>query len=288
MKYPRILAAIRSAKWAVTPSTLQAIRDTLSARITGKLAPRAGDMEIDDCEDDDPEEPFEMIALGVASVKLHGIVGKNLSSLEMKCGGCDIACVQENLQAALADSGVAAVVLDIDSPGGTVNGVQEFAAEIAEMSAGFGKPVIAYASGTCCSAAYWIACGCAGVACSPSSDVGSIGVYMAMIDESANWQQEGYKLVLIKAGEWKAAGIAGSTITPEQSAMWQSEVDLIYGQFTDFVRAARAGIADETMQGQSFYGPRALAAKLVDNIYPEALDLAEQLAPVSSVGLSIT
>jgi ClpP class serine protease len=88
---------------------------------------------------------------------------------------------------------------------------------------------------------------------------------------------EGYKLVLIKAGKYKGAGISGSKITPEQIALWQSEVDFIYGQFTDAVRAARPGIADETMQGQTFYGPRALAALLVDGL---AADLAQAAATI--------
>jgi signal peptide peptidase SppA len=264
MRYPHILAAIRSAKWAVTPETLQSIRDVLSARLSGNLAPVAGlwDSEAKGVA----EGAFEFAAPGVAVVKMHGIIGRNLSGLEMDCGGCDIACVEMNIMEALASPMASSVILDIDSPGGTVSGVPEFSAAIGEMSKLAGKPVVAYISGMGCSAAYWIACGCAGIAAAPSADVGSIGVYMAMIDESANWAAEGYKLVLIKAGDYKGAGIRGSQITPEQMAIWQADVDLIYKQFTDAVRAARVGVDDATMQGQSFYGPRALEAKLVDQL----------------------
>jgi signal peptide peptidase SppA len=284
MKYPRILVAIRSAKWAVTPVTLQAIRDSLSARLTGKPSgPLLGDMDYDDDGDGDlSAPPFEIVGPGIARVEMHGIIGKNLSRMEMMCGGCDLARIEENLAAALAAPSVLAVILDIDSPGGCVGGVGEFAECIGEMSAACGKPVIAYASGQCCSAAYWIACGCAQVICSPSSDVGSIGVYMAMVDESANWQEEGYKLVLIKAGENKAAGMPGSVITPEQVALWQADVDFIYAQFTGFVRAARPGIEDSTMQGQTFYGPRALAVKLVDKVL-SLEDAIDEFAPVMRV-----
>lgn len=286
MKYPRILAAIRAAKWAVTPATLHAIRDVLSARLAGRLPDsplgrRVGEMD-DDCACGvEPEaEAYELIAPGVAVVKLHGIIGKNLSAMETMCGGCDLAVVEENLVEALADPAVSAVILDIDSPGGTVGGVADFADRIAELEAESGKSIVAYASGQCCSAAYWIACGCTGIVASSSSDVGSIGVYIALIDESANWQEEGYKLVLVKAGEYKAAGIAGSTITPEQIALWQQEVDFIYGQFTDAVRTARPGIADATMQGQTFYGPLALRAGLVDEI-SDIETLAMEMAGVS-------
>ena len=283
MKYPRILAALRSAKWAVTPVTLQAIRDTLSARLTGHLPTKqTGDMDDDDLEPVAPPPPYQMAAPGVAVVDMCGIIGKNLSGLEMMCGGCDIKAVESNLIAALAAPETLAVVLNIDSPGGTVSGVAEFADEIAELSAAAGKPVLAYASGMCCSAAYWIACGCAAIACSPSSDVGAIGVYMALMDESANWAEEGYKLVLIKAGDFKAAGIAGSQITPEQIALWQADVDFIYAQFTSAVKAARPGMTDATMQGQSFYGSRALAAGLVDQLFDDVSDLAAEIAPTAA------
>ncbi len=280
MKYPRILAAIRAAKWAVTPITLQAIRDTLSARLTGHLPAMAGEMDNYSEPDGDEIETtpvFTFIAPGVASVRLHGIIGKNLSSLEMVCGGCDIARVEANLTAALADSAVSSVLLDIDSPGGSVGGVAEFSKKISELSSGFGKPVLAYASGQCCSAAYWIACGCSGIIASPSSDVGSIGVYIALVDESENWAEEGYRLVLIKAGEFKGAAISGSAITPEQIALFQADVDFIYVQFTSAVRTARPGIANSTMQGQTFYGPRAFDVSLVDAIAPDAASAASQL-----------
>jgi protease-4 len=286
VKYPRILAAIRSAKWAVRPETLHAIRDVLSARLQGRLADPAYGLKLkayrQDLEDDDSVEEspaYEFCAPGIAVVKLHGIIGKNLSGLEMMCGGCDIACVEENLTAALADSATATVILDIDSPGGTVTGVADFAAKIADLEADSGKTVVAYASGQCCSAAYWIACGCTALCASTSSDVGSIGVYIALVDESENWTEDGYKLVLVKAGDYKAAGISGSQITPEQIALWQADVDFIYAQFTGAVRAARPGIADETMQGQTFYGPRALAAGLVDEI-TDLETLAQDLAGV--------
>lgn len=276
MKYPRILAALRSARWAVTPSTLQAIRDTLSARLTGRLADSMGADE----GSDESAPPYEMLAPGVASVKLHGIIGRNLSSLEMMCGGCDLFHVEQCLTLTLADPAVASVILDVDSPGGTVGGVAEFSAKVTQLAALAGKPVFAFASGNCCSAAYWAICGCNGIACSPSSDVGSIGIYMALVDESENWASEGYKLVLIKSGEFKAAGMAGSKITDAQIKLWQHDVDFIYAQFAGAVRDARPAVKDEVMQGQVFYGPRALDAGLVDQVLPDIAAMAAAVSPV--------
>jgi protease-4 len=246
--------------------------------MSGKLGvPRlADDMPDGPMREDDDEgemEPsYEKVGASgaVAVVQMHGIIGRHLSGMEMECGGCDIARVEEAVTMAIADSEVGAVVLDIDSAGGTVGGVDEFRQKLAALSVQSGKPILAFASGQLCSAAYWIACGCtAGICASSSSDVGSIGVYVAIVDESEAWASEGYKLVLIKAGEHKADGIAGSKVTPEQIARWQDDVDYIYGQFTGAVKAARPGVGDDIMQGQTFYGARAQSAGLTDATYPD-------------------
>lgn len=289
MKYPRILAAIRSAKWAIAPASLQAIRDTLAAHVSGRMALKVrADEDMEDCEmsEEGSDDGVKMLVPGVACVRLFGIIGKHLSSMESECGGCDIARVEENLKAALANPMVATVILHIDSPGGAVPGVPDFAAKIKQMQAESGKSVWAFIDGQGCSAAYWIASACAGIACTTSSDVGSIGVYMALIDESQNWAEEGYKLVLIKAGEYKGAGMTGSVITPEQIALWQDDVNTIYAQFTGAVTAARPQVTSDTMQGQTFYGERALSVGLVDQICPDMDAMVAAVAPVYTSALS--
>jgi signal peptide peptidase SppA len=229
----------------------------------------------EDMPDEDRGPGYESIG-EVGIVALHGIIGKRLSIMETACGGCDLERVEQNLVAAFADANIQAVILDIDSPGGTVAGVDEMRQKIAALSAESGKPCLAFASGQCCSAAYWIACGCsAGIAASSSSDVGSIGVYCACVDDSVAWQMEGLRLVLVKAGKFKAEGISGSQITDEQVARWQQDIDYIYGKFTEAVRTARPGVSQDVMEGQTFYGERAVHAGLADAVYP---DLAACLA----------
>lgn len=284
MNYPRIISAIRSAKWAMLPSTMQAIRDAMAAHMAGKLTARETPgrrRAYDDGGGDYNREPapFTLVAPGIACVDMCGIIGKNLSSLEMDCGGCDVGVVENNLKLALNSPGVQSVILNIDSPGGTVTGVAEFAAKIQTLSEAAGKLVWAFTGGQCCSAAYWIACGCYAIISTPSADVGSIGVYMALVDESEAWLQEGYKLVLIKAGKFKAAGIAGSVITEEQIAFWKEDVDAIYGDFTGFVSSRRPGVSIDTMQGQCFYGKK---AKLVGLVNDQLDDMDALVAQIST------
>jgi signal peptide peptidase SppA len=288
MRYPHILAALRSTPWAATPETIQAIRDVLCARLTGGPGSRASGLYDDDDDEHSepvaPRPPYVIAAPGVAYVEARGIVGKHLSGMETACGGLCLDHLAARLALAHADPGVASVVLHIDSPGGTVPGVPELAAKIRAWSAA--KPIYAFTDTLCASAGYWLAAACSGIFTTPTATLGSIGVYMAAVDDSENWAKEGYKLVLIQAGKWKAAGHPGSQITPEQIALWQQTTDAIYAMFTADVRTGRAGIADETMQGQCFMGAAAvqvaLADQLVTGLDEVLASLAVALPPLSS------
>ena len=278
MNYPRIFAALRNARWAALPSTVQAVHDSLAAHLRGQrnisLIPEPPGPPVSpdhDDEDDSADDP-----MSVAVIEVHGIIGKNLSQLETMCGGVDVNSIEDAIDAGLADPAVSSILLHFDSPGGVVTGVPELAACIREADQV--KPVYGFTDGQCCSAAYWLASQCRALACTVSADVGSIGVYMALCDDSAWWQKEGYKLELIKAGAHKAAGISGQPLHPADRALMQADVDAIYGMFTGDVRAGRgADMADQTMQGQTFMGANALAVGLVDEIVPGIDDMIADL-----------
>ncbi len=215
----------------------------------------------------------------VAVIPVYGILGKHLSAFEAECGGCDVEAIGEMLDYAIASPAIKSVLLDIDSPGGVVTGIPELAAKIREATAA--KPVYAFTSGQCCSAAYWIASACDAIFCTTSADVGSIGVYVALCDNSEWWKKEGLKLELIKAGEFKAMGISGKPLEDAERALIQADVDAIYEMFTADVRSGRGAIDDEVMQGQTFMGANAVSAKLVDEMVKdmnEVLDILMQRA----------
>ncbi len=275
MKYPRILAALRSAKWAVTPATLHAITDSLGAHLRGQLIARAGLIPDRPGPATTPEDDDEDEMQGVAVIGVHGILGKNLSLMETECGGCDVGSIAEAIEEAIGDPEVKSVVLDFDSPGGVVSGIPELAEKIREASQV--KQIIAFTSGQCCSAAYWLASACDAIYCTKSADLGSIGVYVALCDDSEWWKKEGYKLELIKAGEFKAMGISGQPLAPAERAMIQADVDTIYAMFTADVIAGRGKVETIVMQGQTFMGEKAVAANLADEIVSDLDALVVQV-----------
>ena len=255
MKYPRIAEKIYSSPWAIKPSQHAAIARAFESHIRGDAAQSlteisAGvEMEISD---------------GIAIIPIAGVIGKHLSLMETACGGVDLDGVAAALSIAVEDENVRAIVLNINSGGGTVTGVQEISARI--KAASETKPVIAYTDGQCCSAAYWMASQATAIYASPSAEVGSIGVYMALLDESASLAQQGVKVNLVKAGKFKASGAPFQPLTDDERAMFQADVDKIYRRFTSSVTERRPSVSAETMQGQTFDGEDSVGVGLTDGV----------------------
>jgi signal peptide peptidase SppA len=275
MNYPRILSALRAAKWAALPSTIQAVHDALSAHMRG-AAPRADLIPTPPGPPSSPNPEDGEEDSGVCVIQIYGIIGKNLSMFESMCGGVDVNSIEDEIEAAMQDPDCTCILLDIDSPGGVVSGVPELAATIA--IANKIKPIYAFTGAQCCSAAYWIASQCEAIACTVSADVGSVGVYMALCDDSEWWSKNGYKLELIKAGQFKATGISGQPLSAEARALLQADVDAIYEMFTKDVRLGRGDIPDSVMQGQTFMGQASVDNGMCDEIVSGIDDMISDLS----------
>lgn len=216
----------------------------------------------------------------LAVVSMHGVIDKNLSQFEMDCyGGYDINDFDNALQAVAANEDIERVVLHIDSPGGSVTGIAESAARVAALTKT--KEVHAFVDAMACSAAYYIASQADHIAAAPSAILGSIGVYMALVDATRAAEMEGYKVELITAGKYKAMGSPFKPLSDEERAMLQAEVDSIHTEFKAAVRSGRRAptergghqtVADATMQGQWFNGRQALENRLADSLTNQNLD----------------
>jgi signal peptide peptidase SppA len=177
--------------------------------------------------------------------------------------------VVAQVRAAVADPRIAAVVLGLDTPGGTTTGLPE--AHAALMALRGTKPIVAQVSHMAASAGYWLASAADEIVASPSSVVGSIGVYMMHVDQSAALAQEGLKATYISAGRDKVLGNGTEPLTDEGRAYYQGMVDEAYAQFTGDVARGR-GVGLETVQGDAYGSGRvvtprvALAQGMIDSI----------------------
>ena len=201
---------------------------------------------------------------GLALIQLSGVVVKK--AMPDMCGPplIDLDILDTLLVDIASDPGIKTLVLDLDTPGGCGIGLPETAARMQAVKDS-GTRIVAFSDYYCASAGYWLACCADEVIASPSAQFGSIGTYIAAIDDTAAWEMEGIKLKLFKDGEYKAMGHPGKEWTPEEEAHLQGYLDECALNFKNHVRANRPGIEDSTMQGQCFTGNQA-PKTLVDRL----------------------
>lgn len=204
---------------------------------------------------------------GVAVIDIQGSLTKAGSSLS---GGGSLIRIRQKIRAAAESDDISAIVLRIDSPGGSVSGTQDVGNEVARAAGK--KKVVAFVEDLAASAAYWIASQATEVvANNPTALIGSIGAYMALYDLSAQAGQLGIKPVVIKAGKFKAAGFPGTEVTDEQKAIWQELIDQTQSKFNSAIASGRKmSIAQvETLAlGRVWMADEARDLGLIDAIKP--------------------
>ena len=170
------------------------------------------------------------------------------------------------------DPSVDQIVIEVDSPGGSVYGVDELASEI--YSARAIKPIHAIANSLMASAAYWIGSAASDLSCTLGGEVGSIGMCAVHMEASKLYEAAGIKTTLISAGKHKTEGNQYEPLSPEGHAAIQDRVNQYYGMFVSAVarnrRTSQTAVRDGYGQGRALGAAGALKAGLIDRV--ETLD----------------
>jgi len=239
------------------------ICEIVRAHLTGEAHEDNGCAAMFQAPEEDKAEGMEIVD-GVAIIPIEGVLDKRVSDMAKMSGavGCDD--IEAMLTEAVQDDTVDGILLDINSPGGSVTGIPELASKIA--AAATVKPIVAYTDTLMASAAYWLGAGCSAIYASPSASVGSIGVYMAFMDTSRAYEMQGLKTELIKHGKYKATGMDGIAMTDEQREYLQDQVDQLAAWFNGFVGKHRDAMPASAMEGQTFFGIDAVNVDMVDAV----------------------
>ncbi len=203
---------------------------------------------------DEPQGLTERFYLGdknardkIAVVRVSGVITES-----------GIVFPIQQLRAAAADKRVVAIVLRIDTPGGTVTASEELYQCIVNARDNNGrrfpgsapKPISVSMGGLATSGGYYIAVAGNPIYAERTTITGSIGVFAAL-PNVADWaQNNGVKLELVKAGGMKASGSFFHKLAPEERQTWQDTVDNAYEVFLDVIARGRAGLTPDTLQNQ--------------------------------------
>ncbi len=198
--------------------------------------------------------PKMQILGDVAIIPLSGTLMLNVPDWVKAYGFglTDANDIEQELDRAVNDPAVSFVLLDVDSPGGeSIAGNKLF--DLVE-TANRKKPVFAWCSdgALMCSAAYNAAAPCPAIYAGKYATLGSIGSYLAFLDDSEFWKMLGLNWEVFRSGDMK--GIGEDALSEDQRAYLQSITDESGARIRRNVTKYRTGIAEEDMQGQWFQG----------------------------------
>ena len=215
---------------------------------------------------EEDKKPFSVINDdGIAFIRMEGVMMRHRSSFG---GGCSTVETRRALRQAANDPMVKEICLVINSPGGAVSGTADLAADVRKATKY--KKVTAYIEDMCCSAALWVASQASDVVASPSAmAIGSIGVYTVFYDQSAQYEKEGVKPILISSGGIKGKPVSGLPIEDETVEDLNDHILKIYECFVDAVADGRGMSTEDVLSladGRTWFAPEAETLGLIDRI----------------------
>lgn len=230
---------------------------------------RAGTLPKANLHDDEEDEEAKQKRLtlnvvdGVAVIPIVDQMTKGKSSF----GGTSTIETRQLIREAARSDKVGAIMLHIDSPGGSVAGTKELADDL--TMAGEHKPTFAHIDDLGASAALWVATQAQRLTANEAAAVGSIGVYAVVEDTSGMAKEEGIIVHVISTGENKGAFVPGTEVTDVQLAELQKQIDGLNAIFTAAIqkgtgmsKADVKAIAD----GRVFMAKEAKGLGLIDAV----------------------
>lgn len=283
LKYQRIIQAVVETPWAILPQKFLIIRDLLAIRASGnnlteeeiaeRVATARGGNENDRLKNGEilttrPSNGGGGSGGAVAVLPLVGTIIPRADFFTEASGGVSVQRFTQRFRQALADPEVGSIVIDVDSPGGQVSGVEELSREIFEARGQ--KPIAAVANSLAASAAYWIATAADELVVTPSGEAGSIGVLAMHEDMSGFLEKMGVNISLVAAGKYKTEGNPFEPLNDDARAALQSRIDEYYAMFTSAV-ARNRGVSSHDVrngfgQGRVVGAEQAVALGMADRV----------------------
>ncbi len=259
-----------SAPWAILPDRYHQIIEIYNAHVRGpKIDLAALEARLGRPLSPIRREYAGQVVSGVAVLDVEGPLAKRMSTVNAVCEGTSTNRVADFFSQALADPEVKAIVLNIDSPGGAVDGTMDLARAI--HAARGKKPIVALADGMACSAAYWI--GAAAdrfYLANATTLVGSIGVVATHVDQSRALDKAGITVSEVTAGKFKRVTSSLQPLSEDGRAFLQEMVDDICTFFVNDISNFRnvpvEQVLERMAEGRVLMGGKAIEAGLADGV----------------------
>lgn len=287
----RLLAEFYTTPWALDPAIHAQMEAILERWSTGT---RLSATEIQAAVGNAPQAAADRRAQAgaagggnVAVIPVYGVLAHRAHAMQVSTTMTSTEVLASTLRAAANNPEISSIVLDVDSPGGSVFGVQEVGDVIHSLRGS--KPIIAVANAQAASGAYWIASQADELVVTPSGAVGSIGAFIKHTDASEKNARDGVKNTYVYAGKYKVEGNSDGPLEGESLAYLQATVDSFYTAFVRAVARGR-GVSVDTVRGPNFGQGRmvlardAVAQGMANRVATLDQVIAEQMKPRRRTG----
>lgn len=230
--------------------------------------------------------PTDRVAvINIGGTIVSGDPGENIWG---KATGASSGRLMREIREAAADSSVKALVLRIDSPGGSVTAAEEVGRELKRFKETTNKPIITSMGDSAASAAYWLAAYSDTIYANPSTLTGSIGVYMPYMNTQELFQKIGIYTTKIKSGQYKDIMSSDRPMTPEEQQILQNMINQMFEEFVGVIAEGRkmdVAKVKSLADGRVYTGRQAQALGLVDELgnYYDALGAAGKAIGVDGI-----
>lgn len=237
--YGRIISKIGATPWLMTPEGLNMILGIVDRHIQG-VDISVEDLEAIQLKSEERHNGNSNkagLAGGIGVIPIHGPIFGKANMMTKMSGATSLESFQQNFREMINSADISSIILDMDTPGGTSDLVQEVGKEIYEARGA--KPIYSIANTMAASAGLWLASQAEKFYVTPSGVVGSLGAVTVHTDQSESDKNEGLKYTFIHAGEHKVEGNPHEPISAEGIAYRQEMIDELYGDFVNAVAVGR-------------------------------------------------
>ncbi|WP_163836943.1 S49 family peptidase [Spartinivicinus ruber] len=257
---PQALQYLASQPWALETKTLAVMKD-IAARewqITEAVAKQLGERT----------GPNSTKRDDVTLININGVISRYASLFHAACGGASVETLAKEFNQALNDPDTQSIILNIDSPGGQVNGINELG-EMIHAARGK-KPIVAYVGGLGCSAAYWLATAADEIVLDHTASVGSIGVVATYVKQKHD-DKDVFEMVSSQSPNKRL-----EPDSKDGKSTYQAELDQLADIFIDRV-ARNLSVSREDVLAKFCQGGTAIGQSAVDKGMAHRLGSLENL-----------
>lgn len=262
------LLDIVTSPWCIMPEKLLEIKAIYETHLRGEKIDIEGIEARTGKELKNKPQRYDIYD-NVVVVPISGVIAKKMNLFSSISGGASSELIGRDFKEVLENDSVKSIILNIDSPGGAVDGTPELANLI--YSARGKKNIVAITNGEMASGAYWIGAATEALYITSNVDIiGSIGVVATHVDVSRAEERVGVKTTEITAGKYKRIASGYSPLSEEGRKDIQEKVDYIYSVFVNDIAKFRGVSVDTVLEkmadGKIFIGNQAKDAGLVDGV----------------------